>query len=238
MIEWEANFDVYPDIVSVPGYAKFRVFYSDYISSILYQGQLWEPHMHALFERRITKDSVVVEGGSHIGSHAVKLAMLAGTVHCFEPLEPSRVLLEENLWLNFCSNVVIHPEALGASVGTACFGWITDENLGGAGLHQNGERSSVEVPVTTIDALGLDRLDFIKLDVEQYEPQAVAGGMETIAKFLPDIVLECWDTFPNTSIEHTRRTYPMLLDLGYEVDRVGFDTPDFIFTHRDKDRDK
>ena len=234
MIEWNANFDVYPDIVAVEGYARFRVFYSDLISSILYKGEVWEPHMHALFERRITKDSVVLEGGSHIGSHAVRLAMLAKKVYCFEPLEPSRDLLRENLAINGCTNAVVSGKALGAEKGVAYFGWITDENLGGAGLHQNGEKSSVEVEVTTIDALDLPQLDFIKLDVEQYEPLAVAGGMQTIAKFLPDIVLECWDTFPGTSVEHTKATYPMLLDLGYEVDRVAPDVPDFVFIHRDR----
>jgi hypothetical protein len=42
----------------------------------------------------------------------------------------------------------------------------------------------------TIDDLQLDRLDFIKIDVEGFEARVLAGGAETIRKLLPVIYYE------------------------------------------------
>ena len=58
----------------------------------------------------------------------------------------------------------------------------------------------VRVPLTTIDLLvqnlKLDRVDFVKMDIEGAEPNAVAGARETIRKFHPRmaITLEHRDT--------------------------------------------
>jgi FkbM family methyltransferase len=237
--EFYANFDIYPEIVTVPNYhngqpARFRVFYSDFISSTLYKGEVWEPHMHALFKRYITKDSVVIDGGAHIGAHSVKLALLAKKVYCFEPLTPSRLLLNENLMMNGCLNVVVSSEGLGEAKRTGYLGWVTNENIGGSGLHRGDETSTIAIDITTIDALDLPQLDFIKLDIEQYEPLAVAGGMHTIEKFLPAIALECWDGYPESSLQHAMIEYEALLDLGYTASRVDDNAPDYLFTHRDR----
>ena len=59
------------------------------ISDTLRSGVVWEEHLHNIFEKYVTKDSVVVEGGCHIGSHTVKLAQMAKTVHAFAPLPDS-----------------------------------------------------------------------------------------------------------------------------------------------------
>jgi FkbM family methyltransferase len=49
------------------------------------------------------------------------------------------------------------------------------------------------VPLTTIDAivdeLKLDRVDFIKMDIEGAEGQALQGGRETIARFNPRMAI-------------------------------------------------
>lgn len=49
--------------------------------------------------------------------------------------------------------------------------------------------TKVQLPLTTIDKivaeLGLERVDYIKMDVEGAERRAIAGGSETIRKFRP-----------------------------------------------------
>ncbi|MEJ7604703.1 MAG: FkbM family methyltransferase [Bryobacteraceae bacterium] len=55
------------------------------------------------------------------------------------------------------------------------------------GSHPNSEK----LPVTTIDKLvaelKLDRVNFIKMDIEGAEPKALAGGRETLAKYHPHL---------------------------------------------------
>lgn len=80
-----------------------------------------------------------------------------------------------------------------------------------------------------IDCLGLEQLDFIKLDVEGYETKAINGGMNTITKCRPVIVLECWESHQGgCDLDHTKLKFKMLLDLGYTVTQIG-NNPDWLF---------
>jgi hypothetical protein len=53
-----------------------------------------------------------------------------------------------------------------------------------------------KVPLTTIDKLvaelKLDRVDFIKMDIEGAEVEAVRGGRATIARFRPRMALSVY----------------------------------------------
>jgi len=70
------------------------------------------------------------------------------------------------------------------------------ENSGmGSLVHDEGGRQ-VEVPVTTIDLLvrelGLPRVDFIKIDIEGAEREALQGGMQTLRRHRPRLMLDSY----------------------------------------------
>jgi FkbM family methyltransferase len=50
---------------------------------------------------------------------------------------------------------------------------------------------SVEVPVTSLDALEIDRVRVIKIDVEGHELAVLAGARQTIARCKPVCIVEC-----------------------------------------------
>ena len=162
---YKVDYSIDRTIYEVPGYAKFKLYQHDLISDSIRQGNKWEPFLHDVFEQYITKDSVVLEGGSHIGTHTIRLAQLAGKVHAFEPLLESWKLLSENLKLNDIQNVETHTAGLSDTVSNTSFSYINKDNIGGAVLADSGN----EIPLVTIDSLNLDRLDFIKLDIEGYQ---------------------------------------------------------------------
>ena len=60
-------------------------------------------------------------------------------------------------------------------------------------IHREGGTEVRGIPLTTIDKLvnelKLDRVDFIKMDIEGAEPKALIGGRETIAKYHPRMAL-------------------------------------------------
>ena len=64
----------------------------------------------------------------------------------------------------------------------------TPQDFGTVQISATGSGTAVEIK--TIDSLWLDRLDFVKLDVEGYECAALAGGLETIQTHRPYIWVE------------------------------------------------
>jgi FkbM family methyltransferase len=60
----------------------------------------------------------------------------------------------------------------------------------------NAEMTTQKLPLTTIDnlvsELHLERVDFIKMDIEGAEPKALAGARETLAKFHPRLSVSAY----------------------------------------------
>jgi FkbM family methyltransferase len=63
-------------------------------------------------------------------------------------------------------------------------------------LHPHGTVDLEKIPLTTIDKLvsdlKLERVDYIKLDIEGAEPKALAGAKETLAKYRPRISISSY----------------------------------------------
>ena len=63
-------------------------------------------------------------------------------------------------------------------------------------IQREGAVGLEKVPLTTIDKLvsdlKLERVDYIKLDIEGAEPQALSGARETLAKFKPRISIAAY----------------------------------------------
>jgi FkbM family methyltransferase len=79
------------------------------------------------------------------------------------------------------------------------------------------------VQATTLDRLvaetGLDRVDFIKMDVEGAERRALAGAVETLRRFRPRLAIAVEHT-PDPA-ENARQVGAFLRALGYRI-RPGF----------------
>ena len=82
-----------------------------------------------------------------------------------------------------------------------------------------GKGTRTTVKTTTLDAFcvneNLERLDFIKIDVENHEPAVIRGGAGVISRFQPAIVFEAghWEEKPEDR-ESIRDT---LEPLGYRI---------------------
>lgn len=127
---------------------------------------------------------VVVDGGAHVGTHTVfylECVGEEGLVISFEPNPLPLSCLTRN-----CPDAVTYQ--LGLSDCYGAFSITHDLNYGGAFL---GSRDG-SIPVFTIplDALDLQRLDFLKLDVEGCEVRALIGALETIKRCKPVMLIE------------------------------------------------
>lgn len=156
---------------------------------ILLASTFFEMRLLQRVRQWIPPGSVVVDAGANIGNHTVFFALVcrAALVVAVEPQRTVFPLLERNIALNGLGNVRALNAALGAAAGQAAIG---PTKPGNAGATQFSLGDSGGYPVTTIDALGLDRLDFLKLDVEGSHLAVLDGARETLRRTRPRIWVE------------------------------------------------
>jgi FkbM family methyltransferase len=147
-----------------------------------------------LFRLIVQPGRTVLDVGANIGPHTVELSRLvgpAGLVYAFEPQRLIFQLLCANVALNSCTNVFTHQAAVGALSDTLLVPWLDpahSHNFGGLSLLDS--RKGELVPLITIDSLGLQDCQFIKLDVEGMETEALRGAVATIGRFRPILYVE------------------------------------------------
>jgi FkbM family methyltransferase len=169
----------------------------------------------ALFSHFIQRGAIVLDVGANIGAHTVPLAQLAGSdglVLAFEPQPILHQMLCANLALNSIPNVRTFAMALGNSQGSCTIpvlDYAASKNFGG--IEMNSGADGEVVPLGMLDDFGLDRVDFIKLDVEGFESKVLEGGAVTIDRCRPVIYLE------NDRKENSAELIQRLFDLGYRL---------------------
>lgn len=169
------------------GIYKLPVEHSKAAQKIM-QGRVHEPKTIKMI-LSYSGDGEVIHAGAYFGD------MLPGLRKCkrvwaFEPNFESYQCALKTIELNELTNIELLNVGLGAEKGNARM--ITEANgerLGGSSLiNSAGER---EIDVVTIDGIvGGSQVTVIHLDVEGYEVEALKGGMKTIERWLPVLILE------------------------------------------------
>lgn len=156
----------------------------------------FEPEVRELIDRFAEPGQTALDVGANVGLHGLRIASRVGPkgkVYAFEPTDFSYRKLSKNASLNSHLNLIPLQLALsnvndpGAKIDFRT-SWGTD-----------GGRSDNEP--TIVDFVRLDdwarasdlgRLDLIKIDVDGYEGFAIEGGLETVSKFRPVILMEAY----------------------------------------------
>ena len=85
------------------------------------------------------------------------------------------------------SKISHHVTALGEEKSAR----YTKPGVGRIKSNQPTDSSTMRVEVNTLDSYGLfSNVDFIKLDVEGYEPNIIRGGIKTIRSNMPVVLCE------------------------------------------------
>ena len=148
----------------------------------------------------VKKGDVVLDVGAHIGLFAVIAAQTVsneGKVYAFEPTPATYQLLQTSVAINNNqNNIKIFQKAVGSSIGKITF-FISDNKADNANSLVNYKEDrplhGIDIDVTTIDAFvkeqNLTKINFIKIDVEGAEYDALKGSVETFNKFKPACIL-------------------------------------------------
>lgn len=146
----------------------------------------------------LRKDAVIFDIGANVGVTSCIFSSRApnGSVYSFEPSQEAFGFLWQTLTFNNAANCFPFQLALGAKPGKLQF--YEDPNSASAShLVLNGHTlkdGTTFVEVSTIDLFVADkkikRLDFIKIDVEGFELDVLAGAAKTLKSLKPAVLLE------------------------------------------------
>ncbi|OAF16525.1 FkbM family methyltransferase [Bradyrhizobium neotropicale] len=182
--------------------------------------------------RRHHGDGVIaVDCGANIGVHTIEWASSMtgwGSVIAIEAQERIYYALAGNIAINNCFNALAVHAAVSSESGMMQIpnpNYFAPSSFGSLELRQRpgnefiGQSISytdntVLVRKMTLDELNLPRVDFIKIDVEGMEMEALAGARETIKTYRPILLIEKIKT-DNRQLEH------WLLDNGYQSMALG-----------------
>lgn len=135
------------------------------------------------------RGGVVLDVGANVGSHAINFARVASQVLAFEPHPHTYWNLCANVLLNQALNVTPLNFALGSRSGSTTV-WNIDPTRPNTGMGICVDVGDLVVPIRTIDELQLDRVDFIKIDVEGHELEVLRGAVETLTRLSPIVFAE------------------------------------------------
>ncbi|MGD0085397.1 MAG: FkbM family methyltransferase [Acidimicrobiales bacterium] len=202
------------------------------LSRCIYVSGVFEPNETSFLASWLAPGMVVIDIGANEGVYTVLAAKLvgpAGRVVAVEPSPRERARLQRNIELNRLGDVVtVRPEGLLAEAGTESLRLAdrshTGQNTFGQPIYaQVHVTEEIEVPVTTLDALctelALDRVDLVKVDVEGAELAVLTGGVTTLAKLRPLVLLELQEASLRFQGASAAEVLALLAEHRYEICR-------------------
>jgi FkbM family methyltransferase len=127
-----------------------------------------------------------IQAGGALGMYPRLLSDKFEKVISFEPDPDSFDVLKLNTEAK--NNIITVNAALGAKDGTAYLDMSCEDNVGMHTIIPSNEHHNVSM--LALDNLKLENVDFIQLDIEGYEYQALLGAVELIDNWKPVISCE------------------------------------------------
>jgi FkbM family methyltransferase len=195
---------------------------------------------------------VAIDCGANVGVHTIEWAKRMtgwGQVLAIEAQERIYYALAGNIAINNCFNAVALNLAISNKPGVLMVpqpNYLVPASYGSLELRQSAKTEYIGQPVDysegklaslqaiSIDALNLPRIDFIKLDIEGMEMEALDGAEESVARHRPVILVEAIKS-------DAAKISAWLTSRGYAIARAGINMlavhkSDPILPHVPKDR--
>jgi FkbM family methyltransferase len=155
-----------------------------------------ETDVYGTTGRGARQGDIVLDCGANVGVYT-RHALDAGArlVVAIEPAPENLHCLNRNFAEEIrARRVIVYPKGVWDKDDTLTLNTYGDESGGDSvALKFAGSRKGPTVPLTTIDKLvqelHLERVDFIKMDIEGAERQALAGAQQTVEKFQPRLAI-------------------------------------------------
>lgn len=136
-----------------------------------------------LLKKYINKGDTVLDIGANIGFYAEILSKLCGEngkLHCFEPDPKNFGHLEKKC--GGLGNVTLNNAAVAARNGTIHIYLSKELNVDHRAYEPEEYERKIEIPAVSVDEyLQGKKADFVKMDIQGFEPEALKGMEKTLA---------------------------------------------------------
>lgn len=228
------------DIVEVSRYdIRYRLDLREGIDLAIFLFGRFEPKTVRTYSKLIKPGYTVLDIGANIGAHTLNMANLVGPngrVIAFEPTEFAYSKLLENIKLNQFLSSCIKPYQVmlvrddGIVPDEFIFSsWPVGAKSGEeaymhpvhCGMYKSTKNATAYRLDTFLNERGISRVDFIKLDVDGYECDVLAGAKATIATCKPILILELAPSILESHGESLTALIDSLRSMGYELYHEG-----------------
>jgi len=157
--------------------------------------------------------------GAFVGWHTIRAAKIvgqSGRIISLEPDPSNRNQLEGNLALNGITNCRISSLAAWSTTG-AELRWYTEKSPDCCRVDEAGKAGTVRTTTVDdlVDGLQLDRLNWIKMDIEGAEVEALKGAEKTLRHYRPLLFMEVHDTVVGVK--------ELLARYNYSIEKEAYD---------------
>lgn len=137
----------------------------------------------------IKEGDVVFDVGASYGTYTLSARAMGATVYSFEP--------EKTIYHDLVNNILINKfedKCMAINMGLWSEGAVIDMKQ--YAPHWPQQTISENYQATSLDIIfesnnNLTKLDWMKIDVEGAEEHVVRGGLKTIGKYKPNLIIEC-----------------------------------------------
>jgi FkbM family methyltransferase len=165
----------------------------------------FEPETVRCYQGIVKPGDVVLDIGANIGAHAMLLARAVGEdgkVYAFEPTDYAYAKLSQNRMLNpglagriHCMQyMLVDDRVAGKPAPDLYSSWPLKDDATLHQLHQGRLMSTSGAEARTLDSviesLKVDRVDFIKLDIDGFECGMLRGANKALNRWRPPIIME------------------------------------------------
>jgi len=174
-------------------------------------------------EPLLSKDDVVFDVGTNIGTISNWFANRTQHVHGFEPHPDNLQMTNDQIVLRKTTNITLSQLALGSEPGTLQLhvkSFHGHHSLGDTSVSPTVEK--IDVEVETVDRYcasnGIERIDFLKIDVEGFEEDVLRGATTMLKNKNVGLVLfEVRRTILESIGKKGEDIFALLMEQGYNV---------------------
>lgn len=199
----------------------------NFIDSCIYYTGDYEPYLKINYKKLIKPGDIVLDVGANIGFHSLyfaELTGLTGKVFSFEPIQINFNAFIHNLSLNNFPQIMPQQIALGNENNLIAIHLdLEEQNPGAFNLLAKGAKNyeiKCEKGDDFLNNLGIEKVSFMKIDVEGYEFEVLKGLKDTINRSRPIINFEYDKNYQSLNNTNPLSIFSFLREMNYTFHKI------------------